>query len=158
MGILDDILDVSKLEAGKIELEAIDFRLGEVIEGVVELLSPGAHARGLEVAAHVADGAAMEPLRGDPTRLRQIVLNLVSNAIKFTERGHVAIHARGEPTTDGRVTLRIEVRDTGIGLDEAAITKLFQKFQQADGSVTRRFGGSGLGLAICRQLAGLMGG
>ena len=158
MGIIDDILDISKLEAGKIELEAIDFSLEDVLDGAVELLSPRAHVKGLEIAAHVADGAAMATLRGDPTRLRQVVLNLLSNAIKFTERGFVSIHATGQALPGGRVALRIEVQDTGIGLDAAACGKLFHKFQQADGSVTRRFGGTGLGLAICKQLTELMGG
>jgi signal transduction histidine kinase/CheY-like chemotaxis protein/HPt (histidine-containing phosphotransfer) domain-containing protein len=157
LGIINDILDVSKLEAGKVDLEIIDFSLETVIEEVVELLSAKAFEKGLEIGCHV-DELARTPLRGDPTRLRQVFLNLLFNAIKFTERGFVSIEATAEPGPDGSVLLRIEVRDSGIGLTPEAKAKLFNKFQQADGSTTRRFGGTGLGLSICRQLIELMDG
>jgi signal transduction histidine kinase/CheY-like chemotaxis protein len=157
LGILNDILDISKLEAGKFELEQIDFSLEAVIEDAVELMAPKAHEKGLEVAAWL-DEQAQQPLLGDPTRLRQIVLNLVSNAIKFTDRGSVAVEARAQPAGNGRTDLRIEIHDTGIGMSDATKERLFQKFQQADGSIARRFGGTGLGLAICKQLTELMGG
>jgi signal transduction histidine kinase/CheY-like chemotaxis protein/HPt (histidine-containing phosphotransfer) domain-containing protein len=157
LGIINDILDISKLEAGKVELEEIDFCLETVVEDVVELLSPKALDKGLEIASYLDDGAR-HPFKGDPTRLRQILLNLLSNSLKFTERGFVSVEVRSQPTTGGRTGLRIEVHDTGIGLTPEARGKLFKKFQQADGSITRRFGGTGLGLSICRQLVDLMGG
>jgi len=157
LGIINDILDISKLEAGKVELEAIDFSLEKVVEDVVELLAPRAVDQGLEVGCHL-DYGARRPLRGDPTRLRQILLNLLSNSLKFTERGYVAVEVVSTEAANGRIGLRIDVNDTGIGLTPEAKGKLFQKFQQADGSITRRFGGTGLGLSICRQLVSLMGG
>ena len=157
LGIINDILDVSKLEAGKVELEIIDFSLEKVVEDIAELLAPRALDQGLEIVCHL-DERARRPLRGDPTRVRQILLNLLSNSLKFTERGFVAVEVVSTEATDGRIGLRIEVSDTGIGLSPEAKSKLFQKFQQADGSITRRFGGTGLGLSICRQLVTLMGG
>jgi len=157
LGIINNILDISKLEAGRVELEAIDFTLERVVEDVVELLAPRALDQGLEVVCHLDAGARM-PLCGDPTRMRQILLNLLSNALKFTERGFVSIEVTSSPLADGRVGLRFEVSDTGIGVPPEAKAKLFQKFEQADGTVTRRFGGTGLGLSICRQLVELMGG
>jgi PAS domain S-box-containing protein len=157
LGIINDILDISKLEAGKVELEAIDFTLGSVVEDVVELLSPRAAEKGLEIAAYV-DDAARRGFKGDPTRLRQVVLNLLSNAIKFTDEGYVAVEARAKRTAHGVTRLRLETHDTGVGVPAEAKPRLFQKFQQADGSITRKFGGTGLGLSICRQLVELMGG
>jgi signal transduction histidine kinase/CheY-like chemotaxis protein len=157
LGIINNILDISKLEAGRVELESIDFRLDTVVEDVVELLAPRAHDQGPEVVCHLDDGARA-PLRGDPTRIRQILLNLLSNALKFTMRGFVSVQVTSRPAADNRVKLRIEVSDTGIGLTAEAKARLFQKFQQADGSITRRFGGSGLGLSICHELVELMGG
>jgi PAS domain S-box-containing protein len=157
LGIINDILDIAKLEAGKIELEAIDFSLEKVVGDVAELMAPRALEQGLEVVCHL-DNGARKSLRGDPTRVRQILLNLVSNSLKFTELGFVSVEVRSSPMADGRTGLRIEVSDTGIGLSPEAKGKLFQKFQQADGSITRRFGGTGLGLSICRQLVELMGG
>ena len=157
MGIINDILDIAKLEAGKVELEAIDFSLEKVVEDVVELLAPRALDQGLEVVCHL-DHGARKPLRGDPTRLRQILLNLLSNSLKFTEQGFVSVEVMSRALPEGRTGLRIEVSDTGIGLTPEAKGKLFQKFQQADGSITRRFGGTGLGLSICRELVELMGG
>jgi signal transduction histidine kinase/CheY-like chemotaxis protein len=157
LGIINDILDISKLEAGKVELEKIDFSLEKVVEDVAELLAPRALDQGLEVVSHLDVGARL-PFRGDPTRLRQILLNLLSNALKFTERGFVSVEVISRRMPDGETGLRLEVSDTGIGLSDEAKGKLFQKFQQADGSITRRFGGTGLGLSICRQLVDLMGG
>jgi signal transduction histidine kinase/CheY-like chemotaxis protein len=157
LNILNDILDVAKLEAGKLALEEIDFSLEEIIEDAVDLMAPKAHEKGLEIAAWL-DEPARQPVKGDPTRLRQIVLNLVSNAIKFTERGAVAVEVHGRSSRPGWSDLRIEVQDTGIGMPDAMKARLFQKFQQADGSIARRFGGTGLGLAICKQLTELMGG
>jgi len=157
LGIINDILDVSKLEAGKVEIEAIDFSIEKVVEDVAELLAPRAQDKGLEIACHL-DAGARGGFKGDPTRLRQILLNLLSNSLKFTEQGFVSIEATSRPAKTGRTALRIEVSDTGIGLTPEAKSKLFQKFQQADTSITRRFGGTGLGLSICRQLVELMGG
>jgi signal transduction histidine kinase/CheY-like chemotaxis protein len=157
LGVLNDILDVSKLEASKVELETIEFDLGETIESAGELMAPRAREKRLEFGCWIEE-AARRPLRGDPTRLRQVVLNLLSNAIKFTERGYVSVEAQATPVDGDRTRIRIEVRDTGVGLNEAAKAKLFRKFEQADGSITRRFGGTGLGLAICKQLVDLMEG
>ena len=157
LNLINDILDISKLEAGKVELERIDFTLESVVEDVVELLSPKAAERGLDVVCFLDDGAR-RGFAGDPTRLRQVILNLLSNAMKFTEKGFVAVEVRTLAVDRQRSRLRIEVQDTGIGLSEEAKAKLFKKFQQADGSVTRRYGGTGLGLSICRQLVELMDG
>jgi two-component system sensor histidine kinase/response regulator len=157
LAIINDILDISKLEAGKFELEEIGFSLQAVVDDALELMAPQAHAKALELAAWV-DETAQRPLRGDPTRLRQIILNLVSNAIKFTERGLVAVEAQATGNDAGGLDVRIEVHDTGIGMSDATKARLFRKFEQADGSIARRFGGTGLGLAICKQLIELMGG
>ena len=158
LAIINDILDISKLEAGKFELEEIDFSLETVIEDAIELMGPKAHEKELELAAWLDEATMRVPLRGDPTRLRQIILNLVSNAIKFTEHGFVAVETRSEVAGQGAARIRIAVHDTGIGISDATKAKLFQKFEQADGSIARRFGGTGLGLAISRQLIELMGG
>jgi signal transduction histidine kinase/CheY-like chemotaxis protein len=157
LAIINDILDVSKLEAGQMRLEALDFSLEPLVEEVVELLSTRAAEKGLEIAAFV-EPSARGAFHGDPTRLRQVLLNLVGNAVKFTETGHVLIEAAARRARDGRSRLRLRISDTGIGLSRDARAKLFEKFQQADGSITRRFGGTGLGLSICRQLVDLMGG
>ena len=155
--LINDILDISKLEAGKVEIEEVDFRLDTVVEDVVELLSPRALEKSLDIACYLDDGAR-NPLRGDPTRLRQILLNLISNALKFTERGFVSVEVTTKRLDGKNTALRFEVHDTGIGLTLEAKAKLFRKFEQADGSITRRYGGTGLGLSICRQLVELMGG
>jgi two-component system sensor histidine kinase/response regulator len=156
LAVINDILDISKLEAGKVELEMIDFNPGTLVDSVVALLKPRAEQKALTIECLVAEESRAN-FRGDPTRLRQVLLNLLSNALKFTERGKVAVTSLLE-RSDGSTFLRIEVTDTGIGMTEAARAQLFQKFTQADSSVTRRFGGSGLGLAISRQLIELMGG
>ena len=157
LAVINDILDVSKLEAGKVDLEAIDFDLTTLVEDVAELLAPKAAEKQLEIACYLDDGA-QGAFTGDPTRLRQVLLNLVANAVKFTERGFVAVEVKSQPRPSGAVGLRVEVSDTGPGLTPEAKLGLFQKFHQADGSITRRYGGTGLGLSICRQLVELMGG
>jgi len=157
--VLNDILDFSKVEAGKLHLEQVDFRLLDAVEESVELLAVRATRRGVEMAA-VVDPATPEIVRGDPTRLRQILLNLIGNAAKFTEKGRVVVRVRPEgPVSESRVvSVRFEICDTGIGIAPEAQAQLFQPFSQADTSTTRRFGGTGLGLAISRQIVDLMGG
>ncbi|MFN3514961.1 MAG: response regulator [Phenylobacterium sp.] len=157
LDIINDILDLSKLEAGKVELETVDLSLPEVIEDVVVLLSPKASEKRLEIACLVEESASA-PIKGDPLRLRQVLLNLASNAVKFTEEGHVAVEARAYPGESGRLRVRVEVQDTGIGLSAEQKGRLFRNFEQADSSTTRRYGGTGLGLSISRQLIELMGG
>jgi signal transduction histidine kinase/DNA-binding response OmpR family regulator len=154
--IINDILDFSKIEAGKLELETVDFNLRTLVEDVFELLAPRAHKKRIELAARL--GAEVPTVvRGDPTRLRQVLTNLVGNAIKFTETGEVVVTVAATPEADGhRATF--EVRDTGIGMKPDALAKLFTVFMQADQSMSRRYGGTGLGLAISRQLVELMGG
>jgi PAS domain S-box-containing protein len=151
LAILNDVLDLSKIEAGKLELEEIEFDLGDVARGVEAVFSAQAAERGLAFSMTIegAEGA----YRGDPTRLRQILYNLISNAVKFTADGGIKVRAwRREGW------LSFEVADTGIGMSPKVVAGLFEKFSQADASTTRRFGGTGLGLAICQQLAALMGG
>jgi two-component system sensor histidine kinase/response regulator len=153
--VINDILDLSKLEAGKLELETIDFDLEKLVEDAVELMAPRAHAKAVELVVLV-DASAGRAFQGDPTRLRQILLNLLSNAVKFTAQGFVSVEARTVAGDPGRV--RIEVSDTGIGLDDQTKARLFEKFAQADGTIARRFGGTGLGLSISKQLVELMSG
>jgi signal transduction histidine kinase/DNA-binding response OmpR family regulator/HPt (histidine-containing phosphotransfer) domain-containing protein len=157
LSVINDILDVSKLEAGKVDLEAIDFDLVDTVENAGGLLAPKAQEKGVELGI-VIDPVLHKSFRGDSTRLRQILLNLISNAIKFTEHGSIAIEVSAIASAGGAQFIRFEVADTGIGMSAEVCGNLFQKFTQADSSVTRRFGGTGLGLAICRQLVGLMGG
>jgi CheY-like chemotaxis protein len=155
--LLNDILDFSKIEAGKLELEAIPFDLRDCIAGTVQTLGVRASDKGLELACRIAPELP-EVLVGDPGRLRQIVLNLVGNAIKFTETGEVVVDVRPESLAPDAVVLHISVRDTGIGIPPAKQAQIFEAFSQADSSTSRRYGGTGLGLAISAQLAGLMGG
>jgi PAS domain S-box-containing protein len=156
--IINDILDYSKIESGRLELEEIEFDLAAVIESSVRLLGPRANAKNLKLGADVEAGFP-SVLLGDPGRLRQVILNLIGNAIKFTDAGSVTIGASLAPSEEGRVDrIRVEVRDTGIGIPEEARTRLFSKFSQVDSSVTRRYGGTGLGLAICKSLIDLMAG
>jgi len=149
--ILNDLLDLAKIEAGRLELEAIDFDLAQTVGAAGQAFSAIAAQRGLSLEVEVEDGLGVR--LGDPTRVRQILQNLVSNALKFTEKGGVSITACADG--DG---VAISVRDTGVGMDAATLTRLFERFTQADSSTTRRFGGTGLGLSICRQLSALMGG
>jgi CheY-like chemotaxis protein/anti-sigma regulatory factor (Ser/Thr protein kinase) len=152
LGILNDVLDISKIEAGKLELEAADFDLGEIARSACHAFAALAETKGLALALEVAPDAE-GVYRGDATRLRQILYNLVSNAVKFTETGTVTVSVSRR-----RGRIRLSVSDTGIGIARDDMRRLFEKFEQADASTTRRFGGSGLGLAICRQLAEMMGG
>jgi two-component system, sensor histidine kinase and response regulator len=152
--VINDILDLSKLEAGKLELETIDFDLATLVEDVVELMAPRAQAKSVELALLV-DAGVGRAFQGDPTRLRQILLNLLSNAVKFTHEGFVSVEVKAAGADGG---IRIEVSDTGIGLDDQTKARLFEKFIQADDTIARRFGGTGLGLSISKQLAELMGG
>ena len=153
LSIINDILDFSKIEAGMLETEAIDFDLFQAVEDVVQLLAPRAHAKGLELACRI-DDKLPTAVTGDPFRLRQVLTNLLGNALKFTDKGEVVADVRVE--SDGR--LRFSIRDSGIGIAASARDRLFNAFVQADGSTTRRYGGTGLGLAICRHLVQLMGG
>ncbi len=155
--IIDSILDLSKIEAGKLQLEVTDFRPAEVLQEVLKLVSGRARGKGLTVSAAVSDDA-QGVLRGDPARLRQVLLNLVANAIKFTERGEVTVRVNVAEASEHGVRLLFEVLDTGIGLAPDAVARLFQPFVQADGSITRKYGGTGLGLAISKQLIEMMGG
>ncbi|HVR50338.1 MAG TPA: response regulator, partial [Pseudorhodoferax sp.] len=156
--LINDILDFSKIEAGKLEVEAIEFDLQTVLDGMADLVGEKAAAKGLELVFDTGDAGLPPRLRGDPLRLGQILINYVNNAIKFTERGEIVVRIRLRPGDGGGMLLRAEVADTGIGLSEAQCERLFQSFQQADSSTTRRHGGTGLGLAISKRLAELMGG
>jgi TMAO reductase system sensor TorS len=155
--ILNDILDFSKMEAGHLELMAEDFDLRRAVASVTALMSPRAREKGLVLRASVAPEVPVA-LRGDVGRLRQVLLNLVGNAVKFTERGEVGLEVVGNGPVNERVPLRIVVRDTGIGIPVDAQARLFQEFTQVDVSSTRRHGGTGLGLAICRRIVRAMGG
>ena len=155
--IVDDILDYSKLEADRLDLETTGFNLRELLQSVMTLMERPAEAKGLHLSLNI-DPSVRLPVRGDPVRLRQILSNLISNAVKFTERGSVTLGVRRLRETAAQHQLRFEVRDTGIGISAAAQEKLFQAFTQADTSTTRIYGGTGLGLAICRRIVTLMGG
>jgi signal transduction histidine kinase/CheY-like chemotaxis protein len=154
---LNDVLDFSKIEAGKLELERTDFSLRELLGEALSTLAPRAHARGLELLLHIRPEVP-DTLVGDPHRLRQIVVNLVGNALKFTEKGDVLVRVENSRWVDGDAELAFAIADTGIGIPADRITTIFQPFSQADYSTTRRFGGTGLGLAITQQLVGLMRG
>jgi signal transduction histidine kinase/DNA-binding response OmpR family regulator len=160
LAVLNDILDVSKLEAGKLAIENIDFDLNATVESAADLMLPKAREKGIDLALFV-EPAARGLYRGDPVRLRQVLLNLVGNAVKFTEKGAVAVEVAvraTQPAEDGSTPIRFEVTDTGIGMEQSAASRMFQKFEQADSSITRKFGGTGLGLAISKQLVECMGG
>ena len=156
--LLDDVLDLSKVEAGGLRLEPEDVNLHQLLEEIVGLMAPAGLERGVAVRLHVEPGLP-ETVRGDPSRLRQVLLNLIGNALKFTERGEIAVEARATAVRHGSETVEVAfaVRDTGPGFDGDP-ERLFEKFTQADSSTTRRYGGSGLGLAICRRLVEAMGG
>lgn len=155
--LVDDVLDITKIEAGRLNIEVTPFDLHSSINGLTQLLRPHAEAKGLELKAFV-DPALEYRLRGDPHHLRQILLNLLGNAIKFTERGEVGLSVTLKQETDVGVTARFEVKDTGIGIHPDALPKIFERFVQADQSTTRKYGGTGLGTTIAKQLVELMGG
>jgi signal transduction histidine kinase/ligand-binding sensor domain-containing protein/CheY-like chemotaxis protein/HPt (histidine-containing phosphotransfer) domain-containing protein len=160
--IVNDLLDLSRAQAGKIALEALPVDLARILEECASLFSATTQAKGvtLDVRPPAGDGAPSpgKTLIGDPFRIRQIVMNLIGNAVKFTEQGSILVRGEIESCGEERATVRITIRDSGIGMDAATVAKIFEPFTQADESTSRRFGGSGLGLAICRELAELMGG
>jgi PAS domain S-box-containing protein len=160
--VINDILDYSKIEAGKLELELIDFNLRNLFEEISSLFAPQAHAKDLELIYHLPAGLCTS-LRGDPNRLRQVLSNLLGNAIKFSDKGEIMLLCAPAPLAPNseeknRVTLHFEVIDTGIGITKEAQARLFQPFSQADSSMARRYGGTGLGLIICQRLVRMMGG
>jgi len=156
--IINDILDFSKIEAGKLELEAIPFSIRDAIEGMAETLGPNANKKGIRISIHV-DPDIPDAVLGDQVRIRQVLFNIGGNAVKFTEEGRVLISARRLPETDEKkVTVRMEISDSGIGMSEEGQKNLFKEFSQAESSTTRRFGGTGLGLSICQRLTEMMGG
>lgn len=157
LSLINDILDFSKIEADRLDLEEIDFDLISTMESCAEMLAVRAHEKGLELIVHTAPGLHRF-LRGDPNRFRQIIMNLAGNAVKFTEKGDVALFITADKETRTELTVRCEVRDTGIGIPKEKMDFLFRSFRQIDPSITRKYGGSGLGLAISKRLAEMMGG
>ena len=155
--VIDDILDYSKIEAGKLELEKEPVDLRECIEGALDIVAPRAWEKEIELGCLI-DEEAPSGLVGDAARLRQVLLNLVSNAVKFTEEGEVVVHVHAEPTGPSSYRLEFDVRDTGVGIPEDRMDRLFASFSQVDASTSRRYGGTGLGLAISKRLVELMGG
>lgn len=157
LSLIEDILDFSKMEAGKLELEEVDFDVSGTVDSVVQILAPRAHGKFVELNSFIAPDVG-ELVRGDSGRLRQILINLVGNAIKFTENGTVTTSVSVSARDGDTQTIRFEIRDTGVGIPAEAMPKLFTRFSQADSSTTRKFGGTGLGLAICKELVDLMSG
>src|SRR5260370_39384861 len=157
LAIINDILDLSKIESGKLELEHAPFDLTAVVEAAVELMAPAAHAKGLELTYWLEPEVPVR-LVGDEARVRQVLLNLVGNAVKFTVEGEIAIRVSAGREPNGAIRLHIGVTDTGIGIPEDGMRHLFQAFTQADSSTTRKFGGTGLGLAIAKNIVELMQG
>jgi signal transduction histidine kinase/DNA-binding response OmpR family regulator len=155
--LVNDILDFSKIEARKLRLELVEFKLRDVLEDAMRVLAPRAQQKGIELACHV-DSQVPDSLVGDPLRLRQVIVNLVGNAIKFTEQGEAVLRAQTESQSDGKIQVHFSVTDTGIGIPPEKLSLIFEAFSQADSSTTRRYGGTGLGLAISAQLVELMGG
>jgi two-component system sensor histidine kinase/response regulator len=155
--LINDILDISKIEAGHVEIELTDFLLRQSIQHACALAAPRAQAKGLELDVEI-DDALPEQVLGDSHRLRQVILNMVGNAVKFTSEGRVLLRATARPRDDNDTIVRIEVVDTGIGIESSKLEQIFEPFTQADVSTTRRYGGTGLGLAIARELTELMGG
>ena len=156
--VINGILDFSKIESGHLTLESVEFDLTEQVESAVAMFAPAAAAKGLGLSAAFTPAGQALRLRGDPYRFRQVVANLVGNAVKFTEHGEVAVRVMARDQTSGEATITLTVVDTGIGIAREAQKRIFEHFSQADGSTTRRYGGSGLGLAICQRLLALMGG
>ncbi len=157
LALLNDILDFSKIEAGKLNIESIDFKLADLIEESASLMAESAHHKGLELITDISPDLPAHVI-GDPTRLRQVIINMTSNAIKFTDEGEISISANVISEDNTHQTIRFEIKDTGIGIPVDQLDKVFNSFEQADGSTTRKFGGTGLGLSISTQLSGLMGG
>ncbi|MDK1021981.1 MAG: response regulator, partial [Candidatus Hydrogenedentes bacterium] len=157
MVIINDILDFSKMEVGKLELEALDFNLRSTVEDVIDTLNVPTHEKGLNLACMI-QGEVPSLLRGDPGRLRQVLLNLVGNAVKFTTDGEVIVHVALDQQEENQVKIHFAITDTGIGIEEEKINGLFEPFTQADASMTRKYGGTGLGLTISRCLVQIMGG
>ena len=155
--IINDILDFSKIEAGKLELETIEFKLRGSIEPTLKTLALRAHQKGLELNC-IIEPDVPEALVGDPSRLRQVLINLLGNSLKFTERGEVNLRVQRESVKEESISLHFSVEDTGIGIPAEKQARIFEAFTQVDGSTARRFGGTGLGLTICRQLVEMMGG
>ncbi|HEY6897594.1 MAG TPA: response regulator [Rhodocyclaceae bacterium] len=157
LGLIDTILDFSKIEAGKLDVEKVDMEIAQVVNSVSNLLASKAADKGLRFLVDI-DPRLAQPLYGDPLRLSQVLINFISNAIKFTQQGEITIRAKLAADQDNCCLVRFEVQDTGIGMSAVEKERIFLAFQQADNSITRKYGGSGLGLAISRQLAALMGG
>lgn len=155
--VINDILDYSKLESGNVELESIDFSMGQIIDSVIALMRPHAAEKHVALGCRIVNGLP-DRLNGDPNRLRQVLFNLIGNAVKFTEQGSVSVSVDGIPLDDGAYEFTVTVRDTGCGMSEQTRQNLFTRFYQADSSTSRRYGGTGLGLAISKQLVQLMGG
>jgi signal transduction histidine kinase/CheY-like chemotaxis protein len=157
LAVLNDILDFSKIEAGRLELECVPFQLQDVVEDVLDLFGENAYGKGVELIGSL-DPDCPKTMLGDPGRFRQILLNLIGNAVKFTDRGEVSVAIKAQGHANGEVLLQCTVSDTGIGIDPAAQNRIFESFSQGDNSTSRLYGGTGLGLAIVRQLVALMGG
>jgi signal transduction histidine kinase len=157
LSVINDILDVSKIEAGKFELEKASFDLPAVVESAMELMAPAAYAKNVELSCWIAPEIP-ESLLGDGSRLRQVLLNLVGNAVKFTKEGEVSVRVMCERVGGPEVTIHVTVADTGIGIPGDARSRLFSAFTQADSSTTRKYGGTGLGLTIAQRIVNLMGG
>jgi len=157
LALIEDILDFSKMEAGKLEIEVADFDVSSTIDSVVQILAPRAHGKQIDLNTYIGSDVSSY-LRGDSGRLRQVLINLIGNAIKFTDSGAVTTHVSVVSEGDGQQRLRFEILDTGVGINEDVLPRLFARFTQADSSTTRKFGGTGLGLAICKELTDLMGG
>ena len=155
--LLNDILDLSKVEAGKLEIDEVDFNLAETVRDTLKTLAVKAHEKGLELAAHMPMDLP-QFVSGDPIRLKQILFNLVGNAIKFTEHGEVVVEVELQWTTEDEIGLHFAVRDTGIGIPKKKLNKIFEAFMQADSAITRHYGGTGLGLTITAELVRLMQG
>jgi signal transduction histidine kinase len=157
MAIINDILDVSKIEAGRLELDMCDFAVRETFERATVAARLQAESKGLALALEIAD-AVPRRARGDDRRLRQVLANLLANAVKFTSEGSIVVRVTAVPGPAGERSIRVEIADTGIGIDPQTLERMFEPFTQADASTTRRYGGTGLGLAIASQLVEVMGG